>query len=48
MLSLIETGKRRPSIRSWERIRQTLGITAPLPEKAWRQQRRVISDEEVA
>jgi chromosome segregation and condensation protein ScpB/DNA-binding XRE family transcriptional regulator len=48
MLSLIETGKRRPSIRSWERIRQTLGITAPLPEEAWRQQRRVISDELVA
>jgi chromosome segregation and condensation protein ScpB/DNA-binding XRE family transcriptional regulator len=25
MLSLIETGKRRPSLRSWQRIRQTLG-----------------------
>src|ERR1700730_1875048 len=40
MLSLIETGKRRPSLRSWQRIRQTLGITEPLPEKAWRQQSR--------
>jgi transcriptional regulator with XRE-family HTH domain len=26
MLSLIETGKRRPSLRSWQRIRQTLGM----------------------
>ena len=34
MLSLIETGKRRPSLKSWERIRQTLGITEPLPEEA--------------
>jgi chromosome segregation and condensation protein ScpB/DNA-binding XRE family transcriptional regulator len=48
MLSLIETGKRRPSLRSWERIRQTLGITQPLPEEAWRQQPREISDELVA
>src|SRR5256712_6945567 len=48
MLSLIETGKRRPSIRSWQRIRQTLGITEPLPEEAWRQQPREISDELVA
>jgi chromosome segregation and condensation protein ScpB len=48
MLSLIETGKRRPSLRSWERIRQSLGITAPLPEEAWRQQPRQISDELVA
>src|SRR5438445_207361 len=48
MLSLIETGKRRPSLRSWQRIRQTLGITEPLPEEAWRQQPREISDELVA
>src|SRR2546426_1650449 len=31
MLSLIETGKRRPSLRSWERIRGALGISEPLP-----------------
>src|SRR3989441_12050506 len=48
MLSLIETGKRRPSMRSWQRIRQTLGISEPLPEEAWRQQPREISDELVA
>jgi chromosome segregation and condensation protein ScpB/DNA-binding XRE family transcriptional regulator len=48
MLSLIETGKRRPSLRSWERIRQTLGISEPLPEEAWRQEPREISDELVA
>jgi transcriptional regulator with XRE-family HTH domain len=48
MLSLIETGKRRPSLRSWTRIRQTLGITEPLPEEAWRQQPQEISDEVVA
>jgi len=48
MLSLIETGKRRPSLRSWERIRQTLGISESLPEEAWRQQPREISDELVA
>jgi chromosome segregation and condensation protein ScpB/DNA-binding XRE family transcriptional regulator len=48
MLSLIETGKRRPSLRSWQRIRQTLGITEPLPEEAWRQPPREISDELVA
>ncbi len=48
MLSLIETGKRRPSLKSWGRIRQTLGITEPLPEEAWRQQPREISDELVA
>jgi transcriptional regulator with XRE-family HTH domain len=48
MLSLIETGKRRPSLKSWGRIRQRLGITEPLPEEAWRQQPREISDELVA
>src|SRR3982075_2691623 len=48
MLSLIETGKRRPSLRSWERIRQALGISEPLPEEAWRQQPREISDALVA
>ncbi|MDQ6898655.1 MAG: SMC-Scp complex subunit ScpB [Candidatus Dormibacteraeota bacterium] len=48
MLSLIETGKRRPSLRSWERIRGALGISAPLPEEAWRQQPREISDQLVA
>jgi transcriptional regulator with XRE-family HTH domain len=48
MLSLIETGKRRPSLKSWGRIRQTLGITEPLPEEAWRQQPRESSDELVA
>src|SRR5712691_8469917 len=48
MLSLIETGRRRPSLRSWQRIRQAVGITEPLPEEAWRQQPREISDELVA
>jgi chromosome segregation and condensation protein ScpB/DNA-binding XRE family transcriptional regulator len=48
MLSLIETGKRRPSLQSWERIRGALGISEPLPEEAWRQQPREISDELVA
>src|SRR2546423_12468468 len=48
MLSLIETGKRRPSLRSWERIRGALGISEPLPEETWRQQPREISDELVA
>ena len=48
MLSLIETGKRRPSLKSWGRIRQSLGITEPLPEEAWRQRPREISDELVA
>lgn len=48
MLSLIETGKRRPSLRSWERIREALGISEPLPEEAWRQRPREISNELVA
>jgi hypothetical protein len=48
MLSLIETGKRRPSLRSCERIRQTLGISEPLPEEALRQPPREISDALVA
>src|SRR2546423_15083577 len=48
MLSLIETGKRRPSLRSWDRIRGALGISEPLPEEAWRQQPREISDQLVA
>jgi chromosome segregation and condensation protein ScpB len=48
ILSLIETGKRRPSLKLWGRIRQALGITEPLPEEAWRQQPREISDELVA
>src|SRR4030081_446091 len=48
MLSLIDTGKRRPSLKSWERIRHTLGISEPLPEEAWLQQPREISDELVA
>jgi chromosome segregation and condensation protein ScpB len=48
MLSLIETGKRRPSLKSWGRIRQALGISEPLPEEAWRQLPREISDQLVA
>jgi transcriptional regulator with XRE-family HTH domain len=48
MLSLIETGKRRPSLRSWERIRGALGISEPLPVEAWRSQPHEISDEVVA
>jgi hypothetical protein len=48
MLSLTETGKRRPSLRAWERIRQTLGITDPLPEESWRRRPREVSDELVA
>jgi chromosome segregation and condensation protein ScpB len=48
MLSLIETGKRRPSLRSWQRIREALSISEPLPEEAWRQQPREISDQLVA
>jgi transcriptional regulator with XRE-family HTH domain len=48
MLSLIETGKRRPSLRSWERLRQALGIIEPLPEEACRQRPHEISDELVA
>jgi chromosome segregation and condensation protein ScpB len=48
MLSLIETGKRRPSLRSWERIREALGISEPLPDEAWRQRPGEISDELVA
>ncbi len=47
MLSLIETGKRRPSLKSWGRIRGALGISE-LPEEAWRQHSREISDEPVA
>jgi transcriptional regulator with XRE-family HTH domain len=45
MLSLIESGKRRPSLPSWERIREALRISEPLPKEAWRPQRREISDE---
>lgn len=41
-------GGGRPSLRSWQRIRQTLGITEPLPEEAWRQQPREISDDLMA
>jgi chromosome segregation and condensation protein ScpB/DNA-binding XRE family transcriptional regulator len=48
MLSLIETGKRRPSLRSWERIRGAMGISESLPEEAWRTEPREISDELVA
>jgi transcriptional regulator with XRE-family HTH domain len=48
MLSLIETGKRRASLRSWERIRGALGISEPLPQETWRAQPREISDELVA
>ncbi|MDQ6791536.1 MAG: helix-turn-helix domain-containing protein [Candidatus Dormibacteraeota bacterium] len=48
MLSLIETGKRRPSLRSWGRIRQTLGITEALPVEVLHQQRREITDGLVA
>lgn len=35
-------------LRSWERSRGALGISEPLPEEAWRQQRREISDQLVA
>src|ERR1700737_1117062 len=48
MLSLIETGKRRPSLKSWGRIRGALGMIEPLPEEAWGPQPREISDELVA
>ena len=48
MLSLIETGKRRPSLRSWERIRMALGISEPLPVEVLQQPRREITDGLVA
>ncbi|MDQ6898360.1 MAG: SMC-Scp complex subunit ScpB [Candidatus Dormibacteraeota bacterium] len=48
MLSLIETGKRRPSLRSWERIRGALGISEPLPVEVFQQPRREITDGLVA
>jgi chromosome segregation and condensation protein ScpB/DNA-binding XRE family transcriptional regulator len=48
MLSLIETGKRRPSLRSWERIRAALGISEPLPVEVLQQPRREITDGLVA
>src|SRR2546429_2381311 len=48
MLSLIETGKRRPSLRSWERIRIALGITDALPIEVLHHQRKEITDGLVA
>jgi transcriptional regulator with XRE-family HTH domain len=48
MLSLIETGKRRPSLRSWERIRGALGITEALPIEVLHQERREVTDGLVA
>jgi transcriptional regulator with XRE-family HTH domain len=48
MLSLIETGKRRPSLRSWERIRSALGITDALPVEVLHQPRPEITDGLVA
>jgi hypothetical protein len=48
MLSLIETGKRRPFLRSWERIRGALGISEPLPVEVLQQPRREITDGLVA
>ena len=48
MLSLIENGKRRPSLRSWERIRGALGIREPLPIEVLQPQRREITDGLVA
>jgi hypothetical protein len=45
---LIETGKRRPSLLSWQRIRQTRSISEPLPGEVWQQQRREISADVVA
>jgi transcriptional regulator with XRE-family HTH domain len=48
MLSLIETGKRQPSLKSWERIRGALGISEPLPVEVLQQPRREITDGLVA
>src|ERR1700732_1596483 len=48
MLSLIETGKRRPSLKSWGRIRSALGTTEALPVEALHHQRREITDGLVA
>jgi transcriptional regulator with XRE-family HTH domain len=48
MVSLIETGERRPSLRSWERIRQTLGHQRAAARGGLRPQPREISDELVA
>jgi transcriptional regulator with XRE-family HTH domain len=44
MLSLIETGKRRPSMRSWERIRGTLGMSEALPVELLHRQKREVTD----
>src|SRR3982074_484431 len=44
----MEAGKRRPSRRGGGGTRGALGISEPLPEEAWRQQPREISDELVA
>jgi chromosome segregation and condensation protein ScpB len=48
MLSLIETGKRRPSLKSWGRIRRALGIIEALPVEVLHQPRRQITDGLVA
>ncbi|MBJ7596959.1 hypothetical protein [Candidatus Nephthysia bennettiae] len=47
MLPLIETGKRRLSLRSGERIGEALGINEPLPEEDWRRQPLEISEDMV-
>ena len=47
-LSLIERGKRRPSVRSWGRIRQVLGIAEPLPREAWERKVGEVTEELVA
>jgi transcriptional regulator with XRE-family HTH domain len=48
LVSLIETGERRPSLRSWERIRQTLGHQRAAARGGLHPQPREISDELVA
>jgi chromosome segregation and condensation protein ScpB/DNA-binding XRE family transcriptional regulator len=47
-LSLIERGQRQPSIRSWGRIRQVLGIAEALPREAWGREVGEITEDLVA
>ena len=48
LLSLIERGRRQPSVRSWGRIRTALGIAEPLPREAWEREVGEITEELVA
>jgi transcriptional regulator with XRE-family HTH domain len=48
MISLIESGQRLPSVASWQRLREELGIDADLPVDIWQRPEQAVTEDDLA